>query len=125
MGLNVSQCDGLGNYSKKVKLIFIFLSKVIKKMLKLTPFINLETASVSVYDKQGIEKFGKFMSTRLQIRASDGTTRCLLKDGCPNVSTITSITGYNEMLGGRVKTLHPVIHGTKNIYVFYTCLTVF
>lgn len=67
-------------------------------------------ALVSVYDKTGLIPFAlELVSMGWEIIASGGTERELRENGVP-VTPINQLTGITEMLGGRVKTLHPAIH---------------
>lgn len=68
-------------------------------------------AILSVYDKTDIVKFAWGLSDLgWELVASGGTARLLDAAGL-NVVPVSSLTGAAEMLGGRVKTLHPAIHG--------------
>ena len=68
-------------------------------------------AILSVYDKTGICDFAHALVERdFELIASGGTARMLRKVGLP-VLDVTAVTGAPEMLGGRVKTLHPAVHG--------------
>lgn len=70
-----------------------------------------KTALLSVSDKTGLVEFAQELVNRnVRLIASGGTAR-LLKDAGLEVSSVSSLTGFPEILGGRVKTLHPVIHG--------------
>lgn len=68
-------------------------------------------AIISVYDKRGLEPFARGL-TELgwELIASGGTARALRAAGL-DVTDVEAVTGAPEMLGGRVKTLHPAIHG--------------
>ncbi len=66
---------------------------------------------LSVTDKSGIEDFAKFLSeSGVEILSTGGTAELIRKEGI-SVIPISSFTGFPEMLDGRVKTLHPKIHG--------------
>lgn len=68
-------------------------------------------ALISVYDKQGLVPFARRLGAAgYEIVSSGGTARALTEAGL-EVTTVESVTGAPEMLGGRVKTLHPKIHG--------------
>uniref|UniRef100_A0A6G1SJ09 Bifunctional purine biosynthesis protein ATIC n=1 Tax=Aceria tosichella TaxID=561515 RepID=A0A6G1SJ09_9ACAR len=70
-----------------------------------------ELAIVSVYDKRGLVEFAsKLHKSGLQLVASGGTSKQLKAAGLP-VKDVSDITKCQEMLGGRVKTLHPAVHG--------------
>ncbi len=71
----------------------------------------MKRALISVYDKTDIEGFARTLqSAGYSIVSSGGTARHLSKHGI-EVVTISDITEFPEMLGGRVKTLHPRIFG--------------
>ncbi|MCF6515051.1 bifunctional phosphoribosylaminoimidazolecarboxamide formyltransferase/IMP cyclohydrolase [Lactobacillus sp. S2-2] len=70
-----------------------------------------KTALISVYDKDGITEFAKDLIKRdYRIISTGGTLRKLQDEGV-EVTSIEKITNFKEMLDGRVKTLHPRIHG--------------
>lgn len=69
------------------------------------------TALISVYDKSGIVAFAKeLQELGWKIISSGGTAAELIKNGV-SVTEVADITGWGSMLDGRVKTLHPLIHG--------------
>jgi phosphoribosylaminoimidazolecarboxamide formyltransferase/IMP cyclohydrolase len=68
-------------------------------------------AIISVTNKEGIADFANELSTMGVEIISTGGTAKLLSDQGIKVIPISSYTGFPEMLGGRVKTLHPKIHG--------------
>ncbi len=71
----------------------------------------MKRALISVYDKTGVVEFSKFLIEKgMEIISTGGTYRHLKENGIP-VIEVASITKAPEMLDGRVKTLHPVIHG--------------
>ena len=71
----------------------------------------IKRALLSVYDKGGIVDFARGLADlKVEILASGGTAS-VLKEAGVEVKDVSSITGFPEILGGRVKTLHPVIHG--------------
>lgn len=66
---------------------------------------------ISVYDKTGILEFAKALDElEIEIISTGGTSKLLRQAGI-RVTNISDITGYPEMLDGRVKTLHPAVHG--------------
>jgi len=66
---------------------------------------------LSVYDKTGLEDFaGDLVALGHELIASGGTAAALEAAAIPH-ATVDSVTGAPEMLGGRVKTLHPRLHG--------------
>jgi len=68
-------------------------------------------ALLSVYDKTGLVEFGRGLAELgFELVASGGTARALSQAGL-SVTQIDQITGFPEILGGRVKTLHPAVHG--------------
>lgn len=70
-----------------------------------------KTAILSVYDKTGLLDLAKGLAeNKVRILASGGTARMVREAGFP-VEDVSSITHAPEMLGGRVKTLHPAVHG--------------
>jgi phosphoribosylaminoimidazolecarboxamide formyltransferase / IMP cyclohydrolase len=71
----------------------------------------IKRALVSVYDKTGIYELCSFLVDRGVEIISTGGTYNFLKERGLKVSEISEITNFPEMLDGRVKTLHPVIHG--------------
>jgi phosphoribosylaminoimidazolecarboxamide formyltransferase/IMP cyclohydrolase len=71
----------------------------------------MPTALLSVYQKDGIIDFARgLISLDWKLIASGGTAALLRTAGLP-VEDVASVTHSPEILGGRVKTLHPVIHG--------------
>ena len=71
----------------------------------------LQTALISVSDKTGLFPFARALSQRgVKILSSGGTAKALVDEGIP-VETVESYTGSPEVMGGRVKTLHPRVHG--------------
>lgn len=71
----------------------------------------IKRALISVSDKSGVVDLAKELAKRgVEIISSDGTA-ALLRDAKIPVRTVTEITGSQEILGGKVKTLHPAIHG--------------
>jgi phosphoribosylaminoimidazolecarboxamide formyltransferase / IMP cyclohydrolase len=71
----------------------------------------VERALLSVFDKTGIVEFArKLAALRIEILSTGGTAKLLREQGVP-VRDVSEFTGSPEMLGGRVKTLHPKVHG--------------
>ena len=71
----------------------------------------MKRALISVSDKRGLVVFAKGLKELgFEIIATKGTAKTLKKNDIP-VKTISEITGFKEMFGGRVKTLHPKIFG--------------
>ncbi|GMM34550.1 bifunctional phosphoribosylaminoimidazolecarboxamide formyltransferase/IMP cyclohydrolase [Saccharomycopsis crataegensis] len=70
-----------------------------------------KTAIVSVYDKTGLLDLVKgLVKNNVRILASGGTANLIRESGFP-VEDVSSVTHAPEILGGRVKTLHPAVHG--------------
>lgn len=68
-------------------------------------------ALISVYDKTGIVEFAKeLIDLGWEILSTGGTLQVLTSNDIPAVA-VSEVTGFPEILDGRVKTLHPVIHG--------------
>ncbi|MEW9121747.1 MAG: bifunctional phosphoribosylaminoimidazolecarboxamide formyltransferase/IMP cyclohydrolase [Thermotaleaceae bacterium] len=71
----------------------------------------VKRALISVSDKRGIVDFAKKLhGLGVEILSTGGTAKTLLDSGIPVVS-VSDVTGFPECLDGRVKTLHPAIHG--------------
>ncbi len=71
----------------------------------------MPSAILSVYDKTGIVEFARgLVSLDWALLASGGTAKLLLENDLP-VTEVADYTQSPEILGGRVKTLHPAIHG--------------
>ena len=69
------------------------------------------TALLSVSDKTGIVDFARELQTLGAKLLSTGGTAKLLAEAGLHVTEVSEVTGFPEMLDGRVKTLHPRIHG--------------
>ena len=73
--------------------------------------VKIKTALISVSDKRGVVDFAKkLIEMGVKIISTGGTAR-KLSDAGVSVVSIESVTGFPEMMDGRVKTLHPKIHG--------------
>ncbi|MEE8268239.1 MAG: bifunctional phosphoribosylaminoimidazolecarboxamide formyltransferase/IMP cyclohydrolase [Gemmatimonadales bacterium] len=68
-------------------------------------------ALISVSDKRGVVQFARGLTDMGWDILSTGGTRQLLVDSGLTVTAVDTVTGFPEMLDGRVKTLHPLIHG--------------
>jgi phosphoribosylaminoimidazolecarboxamide formyltransferase / IMP cyclohydrolase len=73
--------------------------------------VGIERSLVSVYDKTGIVDFARELASLGVEIVSTGGTAALLREGGIRVRDVSDLTGWPEMLGGRVKTLHPKVHG--------------
>jgi phosphoribosylaminoimidazolecarboxamide formyltransferase/IMP cyclohydrolase len=73
--------------------------------------VSIERALISVSDKKGIVDFARKLSAwKIEIVSTGGTAKLLNREGI-NVIPIDSYTGHPEIMDGRVKTLHPRVHG--------------
>jgi len=73
--------------------------------------MKIQRALISVSDKTGIVEFAKgLIEQGVEILSTGGTARALAEAGVPNLE-VSKFTGSPEILDGRVKTLHPKIHG--------------
>jgi phosphoribosylaminoimidazolecarboxamide formyltransferase / IMP cyclohydrolase len=73
--------------------------------------VAMERALISVYDKTGVAEFARSLASLGVEIVSTGGTAKLLRDAGLSVREVAELTGWPEMLGGRVKTLHPKVHG--------------
>ena len=72
---------------------------------------KIATALISVTDKSGIVEFARSLEKLgVEILSTGGTARAL-RDGGVTVLDVSDYTGFPEMMDGRVKTLHPKVHG--------------
>jgi len=72
---------------------------------------RIERALISVTDKTGIVEFAKELENLgIEIISTGGTAR-VLREGGVKVIDVSEVTGFPEILEGRVKTLHPKVHG--------------
>ena len=71
----------------------------------------VQRALISVFDKSGVLDLAKRLTAlKIEILSTGGTAKLLRDAGVP-VKDVSEFTGWPEMLGGRVKTLHPKVHG--------------
>src|ERR1700733_856188 len=72
---------------------------------------GIQRAILSVTDKTGLVEFARKLSgLRVELISTGGTAQLLRQSGI-SVKDISELTGFPEMLDGRVKTLHPKVHG--------------
>jgi len=72
---------------------------------------TIRRALLSVSDKRGLLELGRALTEAgVEILSTGGTFRALTEQGIPVVE-VSSYTGFPEIMGGRVKTLHPRVHG--------------
>jgi len=75
------------------------------------PGVRRRRALLSVHDKTGLVEFARgLVEAGFDLISSGGTARAIAEAGLP-VTPVEQVTGFPEMLDGRVKTLHPAIHG--------------
>ncbi len=73
--------------------------------------MTVRRALLSVTDKSGLVDLARFLDSRgVELISTGGTAAALAAQGLP-VTTVSQVTGFPEILDGRVKTLHPAIHG--------------
>ncbi|MBQ1845409.1 MAG: IMP cyclohydrolase [Desulfovibrio sp.] len=73
--------------------------------------LPIRRAILSVTDKSGLAEFAGFLAgIGVELVSTGGTMKALQAAGLP-VKQVSDVTGFPEILGGRVKTLHPKIHG--------------
>ena len=73
--------------------------------------MTIRRALLSVSDKTGLEDFARCLEAAGVEILSTGGTAHLLRDADILVTDVASVTGFPEIMDGRVKTLHPKIHG--------------
>ncbi|WP_298841520.1 bifunctional phosphoribosylaminoimidazolecarboxamide formyltransferase/IMP cyclohydrolase [uncultured Roseobacter sp.] len=77
----------------------------------MTDLVPLRRALLSVSDKTGLVELGQALANRgVELLSTGGTARALREAGL-TVMDVSEATGFPEMMDGRVKTLHPVVHG--------------
>ena len=73
--------------------------------------LTVTRALISVSDKTGLVDFARFLvSQSVALLSTGGSARALIEAGLP-VTEVSAHTGFPEIMDGRVKTLHPRIHG--------------
>src|SRR5262245_36580741 len=73
--------------------------------------LPVKRALLSVHDKQGLVELARGLAARgVELISSGGTQKHLQAAGL-DVVAVSEVTGFPEMLDGRVKTLHPRVHG--------------
>src|SRR5688572_16478489 len=73
--------------------------------------MKIQRALISVSDKTGLVEFARNLAALdIQIISTGGTAKLLQKENIPTTE-ISAYTGFPEMMDGRVKTLHPKVHG--------------
>ena len=77
----------------------------------MTELRKISRALLSVSDKTGLIEFARALTGHGVELVSTGGTAKTLKDGGLKVTDVSVLTGFPEMMDGRVKTLHPKVHG--------------
>ncbi len=77
----------------------------------MTDLVPVRRALISVSDKSGLEGLAKALAARGVDLVSTGGTAAKLREAGADVRDISDLTGFPEMMDGRVKTLHPKVHG--------------
>jgi phosphoribosylaminoimidazolecarboxamide formyltransferase/IMP cyclohydrolase len=73
--------------------------------------VKIQRALISVSDKTGVVDFARRLAEwGVEILSTGGTAKLLRDNGIP-VSDVSAYTGFPEMMDGRIKTLHPKVHG--------------
>ncbi len=73
--------------------------------------VRIKRALISVSDKTGIVAFGQFLASQgVEVLSTGGTRKALVEGGVAAIE-VADVTGFPEILDGRVKTLHPKVHG--------------
>jgi len=72
---------------------------------------TIRRALLSVSNKEGLLEFARALRERGVVLLSTGGTAAMLRDGGLAVTDVAEVTGFPEIMDGRVKTLHPRIHG--------------
>lgn len=91
--------------------MFVFSEKFLFTNTEEVQFVATKRALISVSDKRGIVDFSRQLVALGYEIISTGGTAALLKEAGVSVTSISDVTGFPEIMDGRVKTLHPNIHG--------------
>ena len=84
---------------------------VISKKIPAPDKVEIKTALISVSDKSGIVELARALSARgIRLLSTGGTHKAIAAAGLA-VTDVSEITGFPEIMDGRVKTLHPMVHG--------------
>src|SRR5689334_7158395 len=84
---------------------------VISKKIPAPDKVEIKTALLSVFDKTGIVELAQALSARgVRLLSTGGTYKAIAAAGLA-VTDVSEITGFPEIMDGRVKTLHPKVHG--------------
>ncbi|MGR9241412.1 bifunctional phosphoribosylaminoimidazolecarboxamide formyltransferase/IMP cyclohydrolase [Rhizobium leguminosarum] len=84
---------------------------VISKKIPAPDKVEIKTALISVFDKTGIVELAHALSARgVRLLSTGGTYKAIAAAGLA-VTDVSETTGFPEIMDGRVKTLHPMVHG--------------
>ncbi len=84
---------------------------VASKKIPAPDLVEIRTALLSVSDKSGIVEFASALAARgVRLLSTGGTHKALAEAGL-QVTDVSAVTGFPEIMDGRVKTLHPKVHG--------------
>ncbi|NRG17146.1 bifunctional phosphoribosylaminoimidazolecarboxamide formyltransferase/IMP cyclohydrolase [Rhizobiales bacterium] len=84
---------------------------VVSKHVPVPELVAVKRALLSVSDKTGLVDFAKALAGRGVELISTGGTRAALQEAGLDVLDVSDVTGFPEIMDGRVKTLHPGVHG--------------
>jgi phosphoribosylaminoimidazolecarboxamide formyltransferase / IMP cyclohydrolase len=77
----------------------------------MTDLVPVKRALISLSDKTGLDELAAGLAKHGVEIVSTGGTAAKLREKCAGVRDISDLTGFPEMMDGRVKTLHPKVHG--------------
>ncbi|WP_068310725.1 bifunctional phosphoribosylaminoimidazolecarboxamide formyltransferase/IMP cyclohydrolase [Polycladidibacter hongkongensis] len=84
---------------------------VVSKGIPAPDFVSVKRALLSVSDKTGLLEFARELAALgVELVSTGGTAKAIAEAGLP-VKDISEVTGFPEIMDGRVKTLHPKVHG--------------
>ncbi|MBA4784187.1 MAG: bifunctional phosphoribosylaminoimidazolecarboxamide formyltransferase/IMP cyclohydrolase, partial [Rhizobiales bacterium] len=84
---------------------------VVSKKIPAPDQIKIRTALLSVSDKAGIVELAQALDAQgVRLLSTGGTHKAIAAAGLP-VTDVSAVTGFPEIMDGRVKTLHPNVHG--------------
>ncbi len=84
---------------------------VVSKMIPAPDKVKVRTALLSVSDKTGVVELAQALSSHgVRLLSTGGTFKALAAAGL-EVTDVSDVTGFPEIMDGRVKTLHPGVHG--------------
>ena len=100
-----------GTLRKKLKQYDLISEQGLGNAMSDTNLVKVKRALISVSDKSGIVEFASALrELGVELLSTGGTYR-LLQDNGLEVTEVADYTGFPEMMDGRVKTLHPKVHG--------------